>query len=104
MAICSRSTGGLGLRIEKIRKPAALVCWLVIAVSVSLSQEPASPQPPAPPSAQPANDQGPAAAQAPTEVPGGAPLRVMVGKSLLINTTERIKRVSVTDPAVADPF
>src|SRR5262249_48653083 len=54
--------------------------------------------------AQPANDQGPAAAQAPTEVPGGAPLRVMVGKSLLINTTERIKRVSVTDPAVADPF
>ncbi|HTR22685.1 MAG TPA: type II and III secretion system protein family protein [Terriglobales bacterium] len=31
-----------------------------------------------------------------------APLRVMVGKSLLINTTERLKRVSVTDPAVAD--
>ncbi len=26
----------------------------------------------------------------------------MVGKSLLINTTERLKRVSVTDPAVAD--
>lgn len=34
--------------------------------------------------------------------PGAAPLRVMVGKSLLINTTERLKRVSVTDPAVAD--
>jgi pilus assembly protein CpaC len=33
---------------------------------------------------------------------GAAPLRVMVGKSLLINTTERLKRVSVTDPAVAD--
>ena len=32
---------------------------------------------------------------------GSAPLRVMVGKSLLINTTERLKRVSVTDPAVA---
>jgi pilus assembly protein CpaC len=30
-----------------------------------------------------------------------APLRVMVDKSLLINTTERIKRVSVTDPSVA---
>ena len=29
---------------------------------------------------------------------GAAPLRVMVGKSLLINTTERLKRVSVTDP------
>jgi Flp pilus assembly secretin CpaC len=26
----------------------------------------------------------------------------MVGKSLLINTTERLKRVSVTDPNVAD--
>jgi pilus assembly protein CpaC len=34
--------------------------------------------------------------------PGGAPLRVMVGKSLLINTPTRLKRVSVTDPAVAD--
>ncbi|HWY22430.1 MAG TPA: type II and III secretion system protein family protein [Candidatus Acidoferrum sp.] len=32
---------------------------------------------------------------------GAAPLRVMVGKSLLINTTEPIKRISVTDPAVA---
>jgi pilus assembly protein CpaC len=27
---------------------------------------------------------------------------VMVGKSLLINTSERLKRISVTDPAVAD--
>jgi Flp pilus assembly secretin CpaC len=26
----------------------------------------------------------------------------MVGKSLLINTSERLRRVSVTDPAVAD--
>ena len=33
---------------------------------------------------------------------GAAPLRVMVGKSILINTTERLKRVSVTDPSVAD--
>src|SRR6266446_856221 len=32
---------------------------------------------------------------------GAAPLRVMVGKSLLINTTEQIKRISVTDPNVA---
>lgn len=30
-----------------------------------------------------------------------APLRVMVGKSLLINTTERLSRISLTDPAVA---
>ena len=27
-----------------------------------------------------------------------APLRVMVGKSLLINTTERLRRISLTDP------
>jgi pilus assembly protein CpaC len=32
---------------------------------------------------------------------GAAPLRVMVNKSLLINTTERLKRISVTDPTVA---
>jgi len=52
----------------------------------------------------------PAAAQAslPPQSPpqsgatqGSAPLRVMVGKSLLINTTERLKRISVTDPSVA---
>ncbi len=39
-------------------------------------------------------------AQSPT-TQGSAPLRVMVGKSLLINTTERLKRISITDPAIA---
>src|SRR3954466_12376827 len=52
------------------------------------------------------------AQNAPQQVPAGvtqeqpsqtsAPLRVMVGKSVLINTSDRLKRVSVTDPAVAD--
>ncbi len=37
-----------------------------------------------------------------TATPGAAPLRVMAGKSLLIKTQERLKRVSVTDPSVAD--
>ena len=32
----------------------------------------------------------------------GVPLRVMVGKSVLINTSDRLRRVSVTDPVVAD--
>lgn len=32
---------------------------------------------------------------------GSFPLRVMVGKSLLINTTERLRRISITDPAIA---
>ncbi len=40
--------------------------------------------------------------QAPAGGEAAAPLRVMVGKSLLINTTDRLKRVSVTDPEVAD--
>src|SRR5271157_5470224 len=43
----------------------------------------------------------PATATAP-ETPGSAPLRVMVGKSLLLKTPVRLKRVSVTDPTVAD--
>src|SRR5580704_306301 len=34
---------------------------------------------------------------------GSAPLRVMVGKSLLINTTEQLRRISITDPAIAFP-
>lgn len=37
----------------------------------------------------------------PSQAQGSAPLRVMVGKSLLINTTERLKRISLTDPAIA---
>ncbi|MFZ0287046.1 MAG: type II and III secretion system protein family protein [Terriglobales bacterium] len=38
------------------------------------------------------------------ESQSSAPLRVLVGKSILINTTERIKRVSVTDATIADPI
>lgn len=61
---------------------------------------------PSPAQAMPAENtaQSPGALQQTqsAEVQGAAPLRVMVGKSLLINTTERLKRVSVTDPAVAD--
>jgi pilus assembly protein CpaC len=57
-----------------------------------------SPQDAGPTQTAPATN--PAASQSVTA--GAAPLRVMVGKSLLINTTERLKRVSVTDPTVAD--
>jgi pilus assembly protein CpaC len=54
---------------------------------------------------QPASQAPSSGAQAPaSESQSAAPLRVMVGKSILINTTGRIKRVSVTDPAVADPI
>jgi pilus assembly protein CpaC len=62
---------------------------------------------PAPPAASAAAQEAtpqtvPAATSAETVTPGAAPLRVMVGKSLLINTTDRLRRVSVTDPTVAD--
>ncbi len=81
---------------------------LMSAVAIAaLQEQPASPTAPAPqpapvqpaqlPAATPATTQA-----APVEAQGAAPLRVMVGKSLLINTTERLKRVSVTDPGVAD--
>ena len=66
--------------------------------------------PPAPPADAPAavspdtaTTTLPPQSTAPSAEPqGSAPLRVMVGKSLLINTSERLKRISVTDPAVAD--
>lgn len=63
--------------------------------------EPNTPQTQAPP--LPAQGGPPSTSLPPrSEAGGAAPLRVMVGKSLLINTTERLKRVSVTDPNVAD--
>jgi pilus assembly protein CpaC len=76
--------------------------FVVCLASALFAQEPAAPN------AAPASPAAPgpdAAAQSPgPEASGSAPLRVMVGKSILINTTERIKRVSVTDSGVADPI
>lgn len=84
----------------------AITCLLCSAVA---GQQPAPPPPvqAAPAAAAPVQPPEPAQTQIPpansqAEAQGAAPLRVMVGKSLLINTTERLKRVSVTDPTVAD--
>src|SRR6202790_1574394 len=122
MSICSRRWEKREMRASRFIGVVAGMLLLLCAMSVAL-QEPAAPQggsqqqPPATqaaapePSASPglpsqsAPEQGPAAsAQIPSESEshGAAPLRVMVGKSLLINTTERLRRVSVTDPNVAD--
>ena len=61
----------------------------------------AGPQEPS--SINPGGTPAPATSASPQAEPAAAaPLRVLVGKSLLINTTERLKRVAVTDPAVAD--
>lgn len=68
---------------------------------------------PAPPAQQTPPGSAPAqTAQEPQAVPPGVqsqqnpestiPLRVMTNKSILINTAERMKRVSITDPSVAD--
>src|SRR5258706_446219 len=64
------------------------------------SQNPPSQNQENAPAAQPSTTTATTSGQSVTA--GAAPLRVMVGKSLLINTTERLKRVSVTDRAVAD--
>jgi len=71
-----------------------------LALAEGPPQQPAiqAPQEPVPPAA--AQTTLPPQSSQPQ---GSAPLRVMVNKSLLINTTEQIKRISVTDPAVADP-
>ena len=80
---------------------------LLCATAVATTQEQApAPTPTSPVQATPAPSEGQGVtsnSQAPSENSGAAPLRVMVGKSLLINTTERLKRVSVTDPTIADP-
>jgi pilus assembly protein CpaC len=79
---------------------AVLLCVAAFAPSAvseiaQQSDNSAAPQSPAPTGTQTATLPAQSATQ------GSAPLRVMVGKSLLINTTERLKRISVTDPAIA---
>ncbi len=72
--------------------PAVALPRLAMGSAMDQAQQPAAP------------DQTPVAATQttlPSQSQGAAPLRVMVDKSLLINTTERLKRISVSDPSVA---
>jgi pilus assembly protein CpaC len=83
--------------------PAASLWVAIVLVLLALSPAWAEMQQQSDPSSQPQNTAPPTQT---TTLPnsqsqGAAPLRVMVGKSLLINTTERLKRISVTDPSVA---
>jgi pilus assembly protein CpaC len=106
MSICSRSRAEQDVKATGLKQIAMTVSLVLIAVGSAYSQN----QPPAAPAGEPAAqapEPVPASSQSTTEGPQGgtpssAPLRVMVGKSLLINTTERLKRVSVTDPSVAE--
>ena len=114
MALHRTHQGPLAFSVTSMFKLALLRGIAALAVSIMLSGASVAEAiqqetpPPAPPAAQqpaiPPAVEHPAEASLPsrTEATGAAPLRVMVGKSLLINTSERLKRVSVTDPAVAD--
>jgi pilus assembly protein CpaC len=101
MSICSRLGQKREVRTSRTVLGTLSILLLLAASIAAAPQEQLAPQPPAPEQA-PAPAPG-ASSQAPqAEAQGAAPLRVMVGKSLLINTTERLKRVSVTDDAIAD--
>jgi pilus assembly protein CpaC len=102
--LCRKKVSCLALASAWAGTFVAIVLLSLIAGAETF-QEAAPPAPPAQqPQQQPAPVEHPASASipGPAEATGAAPLRVMVGKSLLINTSERLKRVSVTDPAVAD--
>ena len=108
MAISSRVPGMRGMTIGRLpTKTAALLVLLLFTggwvqtPQPSTSPQPAEQQVASPQAPNPASSLS-TAPPAESEAQGSAPLRVMVGKSLLINTTERLKRVSVTDPAIVD--
>lgn len=109
MFICSRRGDTKTMESCKRLKlfPVAVMVSVCMCAGALSQEQPASPaNAPNPPATQAPEQNGPSAStQAPAgEATGAAPLRVLVGKSILINTTERIKRVSVTDPGVADPI
>src|SRR4051812_25106700 len=83
--------------------PAASLWVAIILVLLALTPAWAEMQQQSDPSTQPQNTPSPTqtATLPNSQSQGAAPLRVMVGKSLLINTTERLRRISVTDPSIA---
>src|ERR1700676_1176291 len=104
MAICSRiwekEKTALG---ETVLVAVMLLSLPAFGLAGAQEQSPSQVVPGSASSPQsPAQAPVPAAPGSETELQAAAPLRVLVGKSLLINTTERLKRISVTDPAIAD--
>src|SRR6516164_7332954 len=91
----------------KLNSAFSLMLAALLFSVITQGQQQESPPPPQqaqPAPTEPQQVEHPASASipSPSEATGAAPLRVMVGKSLLINTSQRLKRVSITDPAVAD--
>jgi pilus assembly protein CpaC len=86
----------------RISLPAA--CLFAVVIALPTFAESVRQEAPAQSQTPPAANQAPSTTQTttlPQQSQGSAPLRVMVGKSLLINTTEPLKRISVTDPSIA---
>ena len=105
MRIDSRSGETWLLKIRKFAQFMACASFLTYSAFAIGSQETPPPTPPVQAAPAQPEAQAPTASSAqPEAAEGAAPLRVMVGKSLLINTTERLKRVSVTDPSIAEPI
>jgi pilus assembly protein CpaC len=100
MSIRSRMWEKHEVNLGPAVRGALSVLLLLTATLAAVSQDQPSTQPLPAPTQAPGPEANSSAPEAAAQ--GSAPLRVMVGKSLLINTTERLRRVSVTDDAVAD--
>jgi len=87
-----------------IQSAAVLLMMLAACLGVPAFGQQATPTPTDTPlQTLPPISGAPASSASQPEAPGSAPLRVLVGKSLLINTNgDRIKRISVTDQNIAD--
>jgi pilus assembly protein CpaC len=79
----------------------AAIWFLLPVLALAQAQPPATQPDPTPQETVPPGISQTTLPPPSTQSQSSAPLRVMVGKSLLINTTETIKRISVTDPTVA---
>ena len=96
MSICSR-------RGVQPKLPTQSTAVLIMLLAACLTASAFGQQTTPPPTGTPEQTLPPPSSGPQSEAPGSAPLRVLVGKSLLINTNgDRIKRISVTDSAVAD--
>jgi len=100
MSIRSRMWEKHEVNLSPVVRRALAAALLLTLTVVAVAQEPPAAQPAPAPAQAPGPEASSSAPEAAAQ--GSAPLRVMVGKSLLINTTERLRRVSVTDDAVAD--
>jgi pilus assembly protein CpaC len=102
MLIRSSSRTEQNLKLGQAVRTALGVLLFLAASTAVYSQQTTTPSAePAPPTQQANVPASPVQAAPGSEAQGSAPLRVMVGKSLLINTPP-LKRVSVTDPTVAE--